>query len=75
MSWWSAVCSRSSVQWFRVALAPGLVAAGLIAARVVLAAATGWRVQRSPNPSKSLSGVAATSSTNAWAVGFDTTAP
>jgi hypothetical protein len=51
------------------------VAAGLISAAAVLAATTGWRVQRSPNPGGSrkynvLGGVAATSSTNAWAAGY-----
>jgi hypothetical protein len=40
----------------------------------VLAATTGWKVQRSPSPgaSDALAGVVATSSANAWAVGGET---
>jgi hypothetical protein len=59
-----------------VALAVGVVAAALALAGGARASSTGWRVQPSPNPSpygEGLQGVAATSSTNAWAVGWDRT--
>jgi hypothetical protein len=54
----------------RVTIAIGLVLAGLICAGAVLAATTSWTVQPSPDlGAENLNGVAATSSTNAWAVG------
>jgi hypothetical protein len=66
------------MRWFslfrrlRVALAVGLVAAGLVLVAGAGAVSAGWRVQPSPDPSPFrdfLTGVAATSSTSAWAVG------
>ena len=53
------------------ALALGPVVAGFMWAGAARAGTTGWKVQPSPNPggSSNLLGVAATSRTNAWAVG------
>lgn len=50
----------------------GVAAAGLVLAGVAGASITVWKVQHSPNPSakSELLGVAATSSSNAWAVGY-----
>jgi hypothetical protein len=62
----------SLVRSFGVALAVGLVAVGLVLAGGARASSAGWRVQPSPNPSPhgdQLHAVAATSATNAWAVG------
>jgi hypothetical protein len=59
----------------RIAIAVGLALAGLVSAGAVLASTTGWKVQPSPSPASggafpTLFGVAATSRTNAWAVGY-----
>jgi hypothetical protein len=66
------VGSRSLAHPSRVGAALGLTAAGLIFAGGALAITTGWKVQPSPSPGHHgsiLFGVAASSRTNAWAVG------
>jgi hypothetical protein len=52
-----------------ITVAIGLAVAGLAFAGAVFASTTGWRVQPSPKVSGDLVAVAASSSTNAWAVG------
>jgi hypothetical protein len=63
----------SIVRPVRIAIALGLLLGGLLAAGAVSAMTAGWRVQSSPNlrGGGQLVGVAATSRTNAWAVGTD----
>lgn len=70
-----AVSRISVVRPVRIAIAVGLALAGLVSAGAVLASTTGWKVQPSPSPASggafpTLFGVAATSRTNAWAVGY-----
>lgn len=74
MNWFSHVRLPSSARRCGVALTLGLLAAGLVwagAVRASSASGGSWKVQRSPSPSNNsgLTAVAATSRTNAWAVG------
>jgi hypothetical protein len=65
--------SFSLARSFGVTLAIGLVAAGASLDGRGGALTDGWRVQPSPNPSPErdhLNGLAAISSTKAWAVGY-----